>query len=217
VTQISKKEINKFLSCLDKWRTNNGLRDFPWRKETNPFIILITEMLLRRTKADAVNNIWSDFFNKYKDFDDLATVNEIELKKDISSLGLATIRSRNLIEIGKKLTGRNIPETERELIKLKGVGIYSARMYLMITKGTRQLIYDSNFRRVYSRYFGVNIDANLRSNKKIVEISELIIPKQNFKDFILTILDFAALICKPVNPKCDICCCNKSCVYYKKL
>ncbi len=206
-----------FLLCLSKWREKHGLRKYPWRYQNDPYKILVTEILLRRTKADAVNSIWDNFFKKYPSFNALANADIKELYKDIESLGLAKVRSKALKRIGGELTDKDIPEVEEKLISIPGIGIYSARMFLLMKKGKRQLIYDANFRRVYSRFFGLEIGENLRNDKNIVHISEIITPKANVKDFVFTILDFAALTCKPSKPTCEICCCNNKCEFYKRI
>lgn len=214
ILTIEKKQAEKLRSCLKKWRLENGLREYPWRSESDPFRILVTEVLLRRTKAEAVNQIWKSFFTKYNNFHDIRAAKREVLSKDIASLGLARIRTESLRKISDTILNNGIPENEEELVRIPGIGIYSARMFLLLTKEERHLIYDSNFRRVYSRFFGVEININLRSDKNINEISELVIPKTNIKEFILTILDFASLTCKPINPNCNNCCCNKSCSFH---
>lgn len=213
---IDRKKIDLFHTCLKKWVRIRGLRDYPWRKTKNPFKILITEVLLRRTKSDAVALIWDNFFQKYTCFEDLIQINNNELMKDIESLGLGKLRTESLIEISKSLRNNEIPDNEEELVMISGIGIYAARMFLLLTKQEYNLIYDSNFRRIYSRYFGIEISINLRSDKTIKKISEQAQPRNNLKEFIYTMLDFAAITCKPQKPICSDCYCTNNCKYYNE-
>lgn len=216
IIRLASEKIDYFISCLEIWKNENGLRDYPWRKIKDPFKILVTEVLLRRTKSDAVALIWDEFFSKYTSFKDLRKKDKNKLMKDIESLGLVKIRTESLIEISKSIQNKEIPVKENELVALLGIGIYTARMFLLMYKNERHLIYDANFRRVYSRFFGITINANLRSDKNIEGISEEIIPHEDYKDFVLTILDFSALVCKPVKPDCIECICKSSCYYFSK-
>ncbi len=213
--KISKYKINKFRKGIREWEKHNGLRKYPWRETKDPFQLFITEILLRRTRSDSVAKIWPHFFSKYKSFNDFLKYPRIELQNDIMPLGLAKMRSQILIDIANIIKDQPIPIDENQLLKIPGVGKYIARMFLLMYKNRRGLIYDTNFRTVYSRYFGIKILRDLKRDPVIEQISELVIPKRNIKKFMLTILDFAALTCKPNKPLCDLCFLSNSCNYYK--
>ncbi len=209
------RKIDYFRRGIKKWRIKNGLRDYPWRVTKDPFKLFVTEILLRRTRSDTVSDNWYLIFSRINSFKDLREMDKEKLENILKPLGLFRLRTDNLIQIASIIKD-NIPKNEKKLITLPGVGKYITRMYLLMRYNTRGLIYDTNFRRVYMRFFGINIITDLKRDKIIEPLSDLVIPRKNIKIFILSILDFSALVCKPQNPDCASCTLNKKCTFFMR-
>jgi len=212
---ISLDKLKFFRTGISKWRNENGLRKYPWRGDIDNFQIFITEILLRRTRADTVANHWDNFFTKFPTLTSIRTVSAETLQKTLHPLGLSIIRSKLIKEIAIQIPGERIPKSEKGLLDLPGVGKYIARMYRLMVYNKRGLIYDTNFRTLYSRFLGIKIKKDIKRDINIESISDQIIPKRNVREFILTILDFVALTCKPRGPNCGSCYLTDNCDYYR--
>lgn len=204
---------------LSFYRTQS--RDFPWRRTKNPYKIFLTEILLRRTTSTQVNSIYNSFFDVYPTIESLSLANEKDLKLIIKCLGLSKQRSTQMINLAKVIMeqyGGIIPKSYDELIKLPGVGMYTAGGYLCLVEGENISMVDTNVVRVISRYF--NFKSNKTeswTDKKLWKFVKDLIPMGKCKEFNLGIIDFASAICISNNPKCDLCNLNDECYYFKHL
>jgi A/G-specific adenine glycosylase len=209
---------NKYKEIAEKlinWYKKDGF-NFPWRdKNVEPFVNLVTELMLQRTNTTAVKKFYPTIKKKYSNPDDIINAKFEEIIDDLRFLGFYNKRAKVLKEMArviKKEFGGIVPESEEKLRKIKGIGSYIARAVLCFSFNKRVSIIDSNVTRIISRFF--NIDKN--SNKKTREKVELLLPEKSYKDFNYALLDLGALICKPNNPNCKNCPINKFCVYYKR-
>lgn len=164
---------------------------------------LVTEVLLQRTKAEAVQKIFNSFFEKFPDSRSLSEGPEGEILKEIHSLGLLW-RAKKLKELGKSILG-GIPDSLPRLMKLPGVGLYAAGAYLSFHRGVRASIPDSNSVRIICRYFGIEGLREPRRDPLFLELCDKITPRGNFKIFNYAILDFGRNICTPKKPLCGEC------------
>lgn len=208
------EEIKLFRETLLRWFKKNK-RSYPWRDIRDPFRILVAEMMLRRTKADQVARVYERFISEYPTLESLAEAEEQELEKLLYPLGLSwRIPSFRVVarEIKEKHGGR-IPDSRDELKKLPGVGDYVAGAVLSLGYGQREWMVDTNVVRVLKRYFGITTSKEGRRDKGIIEIAKLYVSCDDPRAANLAILDFAALICSPVNPKCEECPLKRSCKY----
>ena len=110
------------------WYDKQG-RDFPWRRTTDPYQVLIAEILLRRTTASAVSRVFPDFINRFDTLTRLVVAHESTIARALISLGLQTTRAKQLKKMAsiimKEFDGR-VPRSEEELLSLPGVGQYIA-------------------------------------------------------------------------------------------
>jgi A/G-specific adenine glycosylase len=214
----SKAEIKKFRSKISHWFTKND-RDYPWRKTNDPFKVLIAEMMLRRTKADQVKRVYEEFFKKYNNMDVISKAKKEEMEKILAPLGLnwrTPAFSSVVREIKEKYNGK-VPETRDELLTLPGVGDYVAGAVLSISQGKREWIVDSNIVRVFKRYFGIEISKEGRRDKHVIAIAKRYVDGRDPRTANLAILDFAALVCTPRNPKHSDCTLRSSCHYFNSM
>jgi A/G-specific adenine glycosylase len=209
-----RKGIALFRKRILSW-FNKNKRRYPWRETRDPFKVLIAEMMLRRTKADQVKQVYEHLFSEYPDVEALANADEKKLEQILHPLGLKwrtpafTLAAR---EVMKKYHGR-VPEDREELTALPGVGDYVAGAVLSITYNKKEWIVDSNIVRLFRRYFGVKTTKEGRRDKHVIEMARIYASGRSPREANLAILDFSALICAPVKPGCETCPLKASCYY----
>jgi len=194
------------------WEEDNGGLLFPWRsREISPYQALIIEVLLQRTRAEAVNRMQGEFFRMFPEPKALCSASEKEIQNAINSLGLSW-RARKLRELGCAIVN-GIPDKMDDLVGLPGVGPYAAGAYLSFHRGKRAIIPDANMVRILGRLFGFQVTPETRRSRAFLEFCDRVTPKRNFRDFNYAVLDFGRLICKPRKPLCSECFLNDVCEY----
>lgn len=217
---LSQDEITELQNDLLDWFRDNS-RDFPWRKTSNTFHILIAEKLLQQTSAgDRVVNAYLSIVTKYPNPKALSSASIEELNKIVEPLGLH-YRAQELINLASAIENQfsgNIPNEYKSLMKLPGVGEYSARAVLSFGYNQNIAIVDTNVARVLFRVFGIALPmpANPARKKYLLDLATSLIPDGKSRDFNFAILDFSAIICKPKNPACLSCPISKYCFYFIK-
>lgn len=194
--------IKSFFETIFKWYDKYG-RNFSWRK-LNPsaYEILISEILLRRTMAERVEEIYKNLIKKYPTSKSLENADKEDIIKIIDSLGLKN-RCESLIEAAKYLN-RNSNYTLDSLKKVNGVGDYISGAFFIFYKGKSIPIIDSNIKRVFKRYFKISTGNEIKAILKQI-------PDSDAKKFYYGIIDFGALICKP-KQNCLNCFLLKTCL-----
>lgn len=220
--------INKLKNGQNKLKFTNEIliwwkyhrRNFPWRETKKPYVILITEILLRRTSAEQVNKVHGKFFSKYSSISELANADKTQLKEIIKSLGLANQRSIQLINLANiilKDYNNEIPSNIVDLMNLPGVGKYTASGVMCISFKEDHAMVDTNVVKIIKRFFGFEPKKIPPQNDKdLWYFVETLIPKGKCIEFNLGLIDFVYEICK-MNPKCEICPLKKDCNYYSNL
>lgn len=200
-----------------KWYLNNG-RKFPWRNpKATDYDKLIAEFFLQKTRAENVVNVYNEFLNEFPNLEAITSANADSIEIIIKPLGLYKNRSRNLQKCARAILDYydgKIPDSRDDLLKLPGIGIYIANAYLISQFGLRLAVVDTNFKRVYGRFFSAPMEGDPRRNPFLIKFAEFILPKNNIKEYTYGILDFAALICKNKNSRCKECILNTKCEYY---
>ncbi len=204
----------EFYNTLETWYLKNK-RNLPWRKSSNPYFIWLSEIILQQTRIQQGLDYYNKFTANYPTVYDLAKASEDQILKDWQGLGYYS-RARNLHFSAKyicdELNG-NFPSTYKEIIKLKGVGDYTASAIASICYHEKTAVVDGNVYRVLSRYF--NIDTAINSSKGIKYFKELaqeLIQNANPKEYNQAIMDFGSMVCKPQNPICESCPLSDSCI-----
>jgi len=196
------------------WFDSNG-RDYPWRKTSDPFKVLIAEMMLRRTKADQVKEVYTKLFAEYPDARSMAEAEDKKLEQILYPLGLKW-RTPAFGLVAREIKERyeyQVPETRAELTTLPGVGDYVAGAVLSTAYGKAEWIVDSNIVRLFRRYFGLKTSKEGRRDKHVIEMARVYSSGRNPRKANLAILDFTALVCAPKNPNCERCLLSVSCQY----
>ena len=221
MAQSNSKVIQKkhrFTKTILNWSENN-LRVFPWRETKEPYLILVAEIMLQRTKAEQVVPIFNSFIKKFPTPNVLAFTKEATIFEYIKPLGLKK-RAAGLKQLGEQLLSKydgKVPATEKELLDIFGVGQYAANAVLCYAFKKDTVTVDANVARVLDRVFTLTHKAIAQKDKNIHLFAKELIPNLHGKcrEFNLGIIDLASLICTPKKPKCSICPVTSICDYSK--
>jgi A/G-specific adenine glycosylase len=211
-TAVGRKRRKVVRALLDWWGTNQ--RDFPWRRWTDLYRLLVTEVLLRQTRAEAVATFIPEFLDRYPHVDELSDASEGELATTLRPLGFSRQRAPQLLQLAKRLQAGPVPTTQTDFMGLPGIGKYAAGMVAAAT-GQRVPAVDTNVARVLCRVFGINPShAEARKSSNVwAEAEAMVDCADQAVDVTWAILDLAALICVDRRPRCPDCPLQKWCVY----
>ncbi len=207
-----------FKNKLTNWYSNNK-RDLPWRNTKNPYHIWLSEIILQQTQVKQGLPYYDAFIKQYPTVFDLANASEEEVLKLWQGLGYYS-RARNLHTTAKHIAfelNGNFPDNYKGLIKLKGVGDYTASAIASIAFNQVNAVVDGNVYRVLSRYFGIKTPINSTDGiKEFKKLASNLIDKKQPATFNQAIMEFGATQCKPKNPDCVLCPLNESCIALQK-
>lgn len=190
-------------------------REFPWRATTDPFRVLIAEMMLRRTRADQVVPIYRRFLERFPDAATLAAASEAEVAELVRPLGLAW-RVPAFLQMARTLVGRyggTVPRDRQSLRSLPGVGEYVADAILCIAFSEPVALVDTNTVRVAGRYFGFPTHGESRRSVSVRRAVARLIDPMAPRESSLALLDFAATVCRAGPPLCERCPFTERCTW----
>ena len=204
----------KFSNQLVLWYLHNK-RDLPWRSTMNPYKIWLSEIILQQTRVDQGMAYYFKFIENFPTVNDLAFASEEQVLKLWQGLGYYS-RARNLHLSAKYIVNElngEFPISYNELVKLKGVGDYTASAIASICYNEATAVVDGNVYRVLSRYFGIKTPINsTKGIKEFKHLAQQLLDVTNSGIHNQAIMEFGARMCKPQNPDCEICPLNNSCV-----
>ncbi|MFE3846418.1 A/G-specific adenine glycosylase [Flavobacterium sp. LB3P45] len=207
-----------FSNVLIKWYLQNK-RDLPWRNTTNPYPIWLSEIMLQQTRVAQGMPYFLSFTTAFPTVFDLATANEEQVLKLWQGLGYYS-RARNLHKTAQYVAsdlGGIFPDNYADLLKLKGIGEYTAAAIASFSYNEAVPVVDGNVFRVLSRYFDIETDiAQASAKKEFAALAFELMPKDNPATFNQAIMEFGALQCVPKSPNCGICVFNESCTALQK-
>ena len=200
------------------WYDKNK-RDLPWRKsknDLNPYQTWISEIMLQQTTVEAVIPYFHKFISKWPTIKKLSESNIEDIMDAWSGLGYYS-RAKNIHKTAKivsKEYNNKIPDNYEELIKLPGIGPYTAGAILTIAYDKKASVIDSNIERIILRIQGIKKPKD-KVKKELIKISEELCPDNRSGDYVQGMMDLGSAICKPNNPKCNLCPIKKFCYSYK--
>ena len=208
--------MNNFSRLIVNWYRLNK-RSLPWREELNPYYIWLSEIILQQTKVNQGIPYYFKFLQKYPTIIKLADAEEKEILNDWQGLGYYS-RARNLHYSAKyikdKLNGQ-FPKNYKEILKLKGVGKYTAAAISSFAFNEKKAVVDGNVYRLLSRYFDIETPIDSSSGiKEFQTLADSLINKKNPGEHNQAIMEIGALICKPKKPKCIDCPLSEKCISY---
>jgi A/G-specific adenine glycosylase len=188
------------------WRKHR--RSYPWRKTSDPYKILIAEIMLQRTKADQVVPVYCEFVERFPTIFHLERASENELNRYFCRLGLMwrAVAIRKMVDFLIERHKGILPRDREELLKVPAIGEYIADAILSFAYKQRAVVIDSNVCRIIKRVYSVPIKGESRRNKHIRAIATKMLPSQgSSRSLNFALLDFAALICRAKDPLCGEC------------
>ncbi len=207
-----------FNKTLTNWYSINK-RNFPWRNTKVPYFIWLSEIILQQTQIKQGLPYYEAFVTKFPTVFDLANAQESDVLKLWQGLGYYS-RARNLHFTAKYIAHELdgiFPNSYKELIKLKGIGDYTASAIASICFDEPTAVVDGNVYRALSRYFGIGTPTNSTQGiKEFKSLATSLIDKSNPGDYNQAIMEFGATQCKPQSPDCRVCPFNSSCVALQK-
>ena len=211
-TYFSKNVLN--------WYSLNK-RDLPWRYKNNsqkdPYKIWVSEIMLQQTTVQTVIPYYKKFIKRWPNVKKLSTSNINEVLDFWSGLGYYR-RAKNLHLTSKIISNQFdgvFPLEENEIIKLPGIGEYTAAAIRAIAKDEEDTVVDANIERVIARVFYLKKPIK-KIKKEIKQNAKKLTPKLNNGDYIQALMDIGSLICTPKDPLCNDCPIEKFCITKKK-
>ncbi len=207
----------KFSTKLENWYQENK-RELPWRQTTDPYKIWLSEIMLQQTRVDQAKDYYERFLAQFPDVKSLAEAEEQEVLRLWQGLGYYS-RARNIHTSAKSIyqeLDNVFPQTYQDIIKLKGVGEYTAAAISSFAFKEPKPVLDGNVYRFISRYLGIYEPVNSIVGKKdIMVFLDKNIPRKTPDIFNQAIMEFGALQCTPKLTDCEICPLNIDCYAYE--
>ena len=192
-------------------------RCFPWREPgRSAYEVTVAEILLQRTTAAQVAQVYPDFLRRYPAWDSLARATPAELEGVLRPLGLWRQKARALQRLARSLEERHglMPETRRELERLPGIGPYTASAVLAVVYGQAEPLLDANLARLLGRCFGLSQTLSRSSRRRLLQALALhLVRDERSLQVNWAALDFGALVCRPRRPLCPCCPLRSACAY----
>lgn len=196
-----------------RWGRAN-FREFVWRQEQDPWLALVAEFFLQRTRASQIADVFVDFKERFPTASSVAGATESDVGKFFSRLGLRW-RGPLLIEIAKEVAARNgrPPDDTKSLQAMRGIGGYTAAAWLSLHRGVRAVIIDANVCRWLNRMTGLPYNRDPRGLRWVNDMCESLTPPKVFRDYNYAVLDFTMTVCTRSRPGCSSCPLRSDCLH----
>lgn len=208
---------NEFSENLIDWY-HGVKRDLPWRKNADPYRIWVSEIMLQQTQVATVIGYFNRFMERFPTVESLANADEAEVFKLWEGLGYYS-RARNLMRCASFVVsdyGGVFPSEPSVLIKLPGIGPYTAGAISSIAFNKKSHAVDGNVMRVVSRYMGIDADIALPKSKKCFEEVVMQLMGGEPRYFNQALMELGATVCSPTSPKCHVCPVRTGCIAFKQ-
>ncbi len=210
--------MDNFSPSIRSWFRLNHRR-LPWRGSKDPYIIWLSEIILQQTRVEQGKPYFQRFTDHFPDIQSLANASEQEVLNLWQGLGYYS-RARNLHATAKHISenlNACFPNSYRELLKLKGVGPYTAAAISSIAFDEKAAVVDGNVYRVLSRVFDIATPIDSTQGKKeFQQLADELITDEDPGDHNQAIMELGATICTPSNPDCGHCPLNDKCLAYAR-
>jgi A/G-specific adenine glycosylase len=206
----------QFAEKIMSWYYPNK-RDLPWRNIQDPYKIWLSEIILQQTRVQQGMPYYYKFVENYPTVKDLANAPEQEVLRLWQGLGYYS-RARNLHFAAKQVCNEwngEFPNSFEKLLKLKGVGRYTAAAIASFAFKEKVAVVDGNVYRVLARVFGIEEDISSPKGQKVFEkLANELISFESPDIYNQAIMEFGAIHCKPANPDCMFCTFRLNCVAF---
>jgi A/G-specific adenine glycosylase len=203
-TAIQKKNLRRRLLA---WYANHA-RDLPWRGTSNPYHVWVSEIMLQQTQVGTVRDYFERFIRTLPTIERLAAAEEQDVLRLWEGLGYYR-RARQLHAAARQVIAEHsgrLPDNTDELMRLPGIGRYTAGAIASIAFGRRAPILEANTIRLLSRLIAYHGDVTTAAAQRALwETAERILPRQRIAAFNQALMELGALVCTPAAPRCDKC------------
>jgi A/G-specific adenine glycosylase len=204
---LSEKEAAQFRRRLLLWYQKKG-RDLPWRRTSNPYAILVSEVMLQQTQVSAVIPYYERWLRRFSNLETLARACESAVLHAWQGLGYYS-RARNLHAAAKILDNKyrgRFPDCPKELAELPGVGRYTANAIATFAFNRSVPVVEANITRSIARIFNLHVPIDVRAGRNALwQAAEILLPTRGARIHNSALMDLGALICRARSPKCGIC------------
>ena len=205
--------LKDFSTKIISWYQENK-RELPWRSESDPYKIWLSEIILQQTRVNQGLPYYYKFVELFPTVSDLALAEETTVLRAWQGLGYYS-RARNLHKCAKIIDNGFdglFPQTFRQLLKLPGIGPYTAAAIASFAFNEKVAVVDGNVYRVLARVYGLYDDiASGKGQKEFQKKADSLISETDPASFNQAMMEFGALHCTPTSPKCPDCIFNVEC------
>jgi len=205
-----------FSDELIAWYLKNK-RELPWRDTTNAYVIWLSEIILQQTRVEQGMPYFHRFLARYPDVKSFAAADEDEILNLWQGLGYYS-RGRNMLKTARQVTelyGGEFPVAYDDLLRLKGIGEYTAAAISSFAVNEARAVVDGNVYRVLARYFGIDEPVNSTKGRKLFQgLADELLNQEHPGLHNQAMMEFGAMLCKPKNPDCGICPVREGCYAY---
>jgi A/G-specific adenine glycosylase len=216
--RIERKKALDFSDKLLSWHRNINRR-LPWVGIKDAYRIWLSEIILQQTRVEQGLPYYQQFIRRFPTVRSMAEATEDDVLRLWQGLGYYS-RARNMYYTAGMVTQQyrgKFPTSYDELIKLKGIGAYSAAAISSFAANEPRAVVDGNVVRVLARVFGLSIDYQRIEGKKLFShVAQQLLPEEKAGQYNQAIMDFGALQCTPKNPECGSCVMKRVCFASRK-
>lgn len=196
----------RVVPLLTRWGKKNG-RHFPWRETSDPYQVLVAEILLQRTRGEQTVEVYRRFLSRFPTPMALDKAPVDGVQKIVGTLGFAR-RARLLRELGEALVENHagrVPRSRNDLMALPGVGHYGADSTLCFGFGEPRAVIDANVVRVISRVCSRRYDRETHRKAWVRRVVDTALEVAPAREYNYAVLDLGATVCTARSPRCEIC------------
>ena len=216
-TQDFMKELNVIHGRLIGWFSEKK-RDLPWRVNYLPYEVWVSEVMLQQTRVETVISYFQNWMRRFPTIQSLVLAKEDQILKAWEGLGYYS-RVKNLYKGAKKVLKEHegkLPESKSELLKIAGIGPYTAGAISSIAFQNIASIVDGNVERVFSRLFLWKEEIKLRKSRIFFESQSLKLAQLGDpRNINQAIMELGAMVCRPKNPDCKLCPVQNQCEAFR--
>ncbi len=210
--------LNNIAPALLAW-WDKGHADFPWRRSRDPYHIWVAEIMLQQTQISTVIPYYDRWMSRFPTIQELATASLDDVLKLWQGLGYYS-RARNMHAAAQTILmefNGCLPQTVPELMKLKGIGRYTAGAIASIAFDQPAPVLDGNVIRVFSRLIDLEEDVTQTNTRnRLWQMAEEIVHKLRPGDFNQALMELGQQVCRPANPQCQDCPLSAICLARKR-
>ena len=208
--------MNNLSATLARWYESHK-RELPWRSDPSPYHVWLSEVILQQTRVNQGLDYFNRFIERWPALSDLAHASEEEVLKMWQGLGYYS-RARNLLKCAQQVLedhDGNFPADHEQLLKLKGIGRYTAAAIASIAFGLPYAVIDGNVYRVLARLFDIDTPINKDAGIKVfAQLADELLDKEQPGRHNQAMMEFGALHCTPRNPDCLHCPIQSHCLAF---